>query len=68
MAQEIKTIQINEKWCKGCGICVAFCPRKVLVLEHQKVHLKNPEMCVYCGQCEQRCPDYAIWMEEKENG
>ena len=26
------TIHINEVWCKGCGICVAFCPKKVLAI------------------------------------
>ena len=25
----MKTITINEKWCKKCGICAAFCPKKV---------------------------------------
>ncbi|HWR28989.1 MAG TPA: 4Fe-4S binding protein, partial [Negativicutes bacterium] len=23
-------VTINEKFCKGCGICVAFCPKQVL--------------------------------------
>jgi len=22
-------ITINRKWCKGCGICVDFCPKVV---------------------------------------
>lgn len=29
---------INRDWCKGCRICVAFCPKDVLVLDgHDKV-------------------------------
>ena len=25
----MRTISINEKYCKKCGICAAFCPKKV---------------------------------------
>ena len=62
-----KELICDEKWCKGCGICVAFCPKKVLTLE-EKVKIVNPDECIFCGQCEQRCPDYAIYIKEtKEN-
>jgi len=30
-----KRVIINRDWCKGCGICVAFCPKEVLVLDEQ---------------------------------
>jgi len=34
MAKRIlKAHHINREWCKGCGICVAFCPKKVLELD-----------------------------------
>ena len=59
-----KTLKINEQWCKGCGICVEFCPKKVLTLEKETVTIKNPEECIFCRQCELRCPDYAIFIEE----
>lgn len=62
-----KILVCDTQWCKGCGICVAFCPKKVLVLEKDKVKIQNPENCIYCGQCEQRCPDYAIYVKEGEN-
>jgi 2-oxoglutarate ferredoxin oxidoreductase subunit delta len=26
-------VVINREWCKGCGICVVFCPKEALVLE-----------------------------------
>ena len=63
-----KRLIINEKWCKGCGICVAFCPKQVLVLKKGKVTKANPDACIKCGQCEQRCPDYAIYLEKVEEG
>ena len=55
------TIYINRDWCKGCGICVAFCPEGVLGLdENEKAVALNPENCVFCGMCELRCPDMAV--------
>lgn len=60
-----KKLIINRAWCKGCGICVAFCPKKVLELKREKVYLAA-EGCILCGQCELRCPDYAIYLEQEE--
>lgn len=57
---------IEPDWCKGCGICVAFCPKGALELAGDKVRLKAGGGCVLCGQCEQRCPDYAIYLRETE--
>jgi len=57
--------KIKSERCKGCGICVEFCPKKVLELDQLgKVYVKNPENCIACGQCELRCPDYAIFVEK----
>lgn len=62
-----KKLLIDPSWCKGCGICVAFCPKKVLELVHEKVRIVNAEACILCGLCELRCPDYAIYIEKEEN-
>jgi 2-oxoglutarate ferredoxin oxidoreductase subunit delta len=54
-------IVINKDFCKGCGICVAFCPAHVLELgEDEKAFVKRLEDCTACGLCEMRCPDIAI--------
>ena len=62
-----KKLILNSAWCKGCGICVAFCPKGALELKDEKVQRKEDTECVLCGMCELRCPDYAIYIEEKDD-
>jgi 2-oxoglutarate ferredoxin oxidoreductase subunit delta len=59
-----KRLILKTEWCKGCGICVAFCPQTVLKLENGKVILTDEVKCIACGMCEMRCPDYAIYLQE----
>jgi 2-oxoglutarate ferredoxin oxidoreductase subunit delta len=63
-------LEINTEYCKGCGICVAFCPKEVLKLDQQqKVYAASENECIACKQCELFCPDYAIEVnEESING
>lgn len=53
-------IEVIERYCKGCSICVEFCPTKVLEMETFVVKVAKPEACIKCMQCELRCPDFAI--------
>jgi len=64
MSQPKKLI-IQPEWCKGCGICIAFCPRNVLSLINNKVQITQKSSCILCGLCEQRCPDYAIYLSDE---
>ena len=44
------SLKIITKRCKGCGICAAFCPKKVLaVSEVGKVEAVAEENCIKCG-------------------
>lgn len=65
MAKKKYNISTREERCKGCNICVHFCPKHVLKLEKGKVKVINPEECIGCKLCELRCPDYAIFVEEE---
>ena len=59
-----KKLVIESSWCKKCGICIECCPLKILDLNERGVFIKDEEKCISCGQCEQRCPDYAIYLEK----
>jgi 2-oxoglutarate ferredoxin oxidoreductase subunit delta len=62
-------IEVNRDFCKGCGICVAFCPKQVLELDdHEKAVVKRLEQCNACTLCELRCPDIAIEVRSEEQG
>jgi 2-oxoglutarate ferredoxin oxidoreductase subunit delta len=55
---------IKRDWCKGCGICIEFCPQDALSMDDmEKAILEYPEKCNSCGICELRCPDLAIELE-----
>jgi 2-oxoglutarate ferredoxin oxidoreductase subunit delta len=54
-------IIIFGTWCKGCGICAAFCPVGVLSLDAEGHPLvAHPEKCTACHWCDTHCPDLAI--------
>jgi 2-oxoglutarate ferredoxin oxidoreductase subunit delta len=65
-------IVINPDYCKGCSICIAFCPKKVL---QSSSHINSKgytlpeavdlEACTQCKLCEIVCPDLAIAVTPK---
>jgi len=62
-------VRVDEKRCKGCGICVALCPRRVFVTDERgKATVGRPEECTGCGLCDSLCPDLAITVEPHGKG
>jgi 2-oxoglutarate ferredoxin oxidoreductase subunit delta len=60
-------IVIFGTWCKGCGICVAFCPTGVLALDSDGHPIVvAPEKCTACHWCDTHCPDLAIVVQPIE--
>lgn len=66
--------------CKGCEVCVHFCPRDVLSISDQRnakgyripmVSSTKLDECVNCGFCTLICPEFAIFtlpIEENQDG
>jgi 2-oxoglutarate ferredoxin oxidoreductase subunit delta len=60
-------VEFYRDWCKGCGICVAFCPAGALSLNDiGEPEISKPELCTGCTWCEIRCPDFSVQVKEKE--
>jgi len=66
-------IVISEELCKGCGICIALCPMKVLgrgdKLSSRGVYPPVPvngNKCTSCRICQYYCPDLAIYIVTEE--
>ena len=54
-------VTIFGLWCKGCRLCVAFCPVEVLAFnDEDKPVVAHPEKCTACHWCDTHCPDLAI--------
>ncbi len=68
-------IVIDDRYCKGCGICIHLCPKHALEVS-KKVNSRGYYMpcvvdggkCTGCHQCELYCPDFAIFVIEGEEG
>jgi 2-oxoglutarate ferredoxin oxidoreductase subunit delta len=60
-------ITISREYCKGCEICVSFCPKKMISLSAElnnsgystAVYSESGE-CTGCAVCALVCPEAAI--------
>ena len=58
--------------CKGCGLCVGACPKKIVRLSQDKINAKgyhpaeitNQDACIACAFCATMCPDCVITVEK----
>ena len=66
-------VTIDENICKGCSLCVIACPKKIMILNRDKLSAKgyNPaivsdiQQCIACAMCAIICPDSAIKVEKE---
>ncbi len=63
-------VRIEKKRCKGCGLCLIFCPKKNIVLDEKSneagiypaIVIKE-DACTGCGMCCVMCPEGCIAIE-----
>ncbi len=64
-------VVVEKDTCKGCGLCVAFCPKECLRLASELNQLGYHPVevvvdgdggndCNGCGRCALICPDVAL--------
>ncbi len=65
-------VYIDQEICKGCEICVHYCPKNVLEMAadvnkrgFNYSSVVRPEDCIQCKLCEKMCPDLAIYVEKE---
>ena len=64
-------VSFEQDLCKGCALCVAACPLKIVELDKGMINKKgyNPatvlqmEKCIGCANCATMCPDCVIEIE-----
>jgi len=64
----VALIKINKELCKGCELCIQFCPKKLIDMAegfnakgHRFSQFKdNDGQCTGCALCARVCPDVAI--------
>ena len=59
-------IEINQERCKGCELCIQFCPKKLITLSENlnragylPSEFKETKECTGCGTCATVCPEVA---------
>lgn len=66
-------IEVDELYCKGCGLCVESCPKGVLALDevcltpkgYHPVYLAL-DGCTGCAICAVVCPEAALTVYRKQ--
>ena len=60
-------IVIDRELCKGCELCIAFCPKKLIApadslnaAGYLPASFKDSEECTGCASCALVCPEVAI--------
>lgn len=72
-APENTPVWVDETRCKACDVCVSVCPAGVLAMRQEAtstlgamVTVIHKEACIGCMDCELSCPDFAIYVADKQ--
>lgn len=58
------SVTVNQAYCKGCELCVRFCPKDILAVNDREKAVVVADGCTGCLMCEIYCPDFAIEVRE----
>ncbi len=61
-------VEFREERCKGCGLCVSVCPKKIISWKTTELNIKGyhpagveeMDKCIGCSMCATICPDNVI--------
>ena len=61
-------VTFKTEACKGCELCMAFCPKKLIVADKSVLNKSgiHPAMIIGCLSCTLMCPDAVITVEKLE--
>jgi 2-oxoglutarate ferredoxin oxidoreductase subunit delta len=65
-------VTFREERCKGCGLCIHVCPRRIIRENPEKLNIKgyypaeitDMNKCIGCAFCATICPDCVITVEK----
>mgnify|MGYP003404489678 FL=1 len=65
-------VSFRDDRCKGCGLCVSVCPKKILLVDKDRLNSKgyhpvvcvDQRACIGCTFCAVQCPDSVITVEK----
>jgi 2-oxoglutarate ferredoxin oxidoreductase subunit delta len=68
----VAKVIIDGELCKGCGLCVVACPKKIVRLSESAINKKgvhpaevtDESVCIACAFCAIMCPDVVITIEK----
>jgi ferredoxin/DNA-binding MarR family transcriptional regulator len=56
--------EIIRENCTGCGLCVDYCPVKIISLDDDYVAAMDNSLCIGCGQCVHHCDYEAVVLHD----
>lgn len=64
-------VTIAKDGCKGCGLCINACPKKILAFSkeinvkgYHPAEITDEGACIACAFCATMCPDAVIKVEK----